>query len=384
MNTGMADHPTSSVRGRDTVEHLPLEALDYDLPDRLIATRPAEPRDSARLLVVRRSGDELEHRYVRDLPEYLRAGDLLIFNDSAVVPARFLGCRAETGARVEGLFVEELSDRAWRVMLKCNGRLHVADRVTFFDREGRAGAYHLKLVERCGAEWIGRLDGEATSTTEVLHEIGWTPLPPYIRCARNLQRMTVEDDLDRRWYQTVYANPGRCASVAAPTAGLHFTPELLQRIDARGVERQRVTLHVGPGTFKPIATPDIAEHQMDEEWCDVPPATLAALCRAKAQPGAHRIFAVGTTTVRAIESLPDRVPEDGEGQLAGKTGLFITPSRPFRHVQGMLTNFHLPRSTLLALVAAMVGLDRLLEIYREAVVREYRFYSYGDAMLILP
>ena len=321
---------------------------------------------------------------MRDLPEYLRPGDLLFFNDSAVAPARFLGRRTGSGGRVEGLFVEETSDRCWRVMLKCNGRLHAGDHLTLFGRDGRKSPHQIELVEKCGAEWIGRIHGGATSAADVLHRIGWTPLPPYIRRARNLHNVELDDELDRRWYQTVYADPTRRESVAAPTAGLHFTPELLRRIDACGVERHRVTLHVGPATFKPITASDIADHEMDEEWCDVPAATLAALRRAKADPRAHRVLAVGTTTVRAMESLPEPLPDDDGGPIAGKTGLFITPSRQFRHVQGMITNFHLPRSTLLALVAAMVGLERLLEVYREAVAREYRFYSYGDAMLILP
>ncbi len=371
-----------------SAENPPLttDALDYRLPQRLIATRPAEPRDSARLLVMHRGDDNIEHRRVRDLPEYLAPGDLLVFNNTAVAPARLLGRRTDSGGKVEGLFIEELSDQRWRLMLKSNGRLREGQNIELSDHEGRDSGHHLQLVERAGAQWIGRID-ETTGAAGVLSDVGRTPLPPYIIRARAAANLGVDDDQDRTWYQTVYADVARRKSVAAPTAGLHFTQELLSAIDSRGVDRRFVTLHVGPGTFTPITADNLEEHDMHEEWYEAPADTLTALHEAKDRAARHRpsrILAVGTTTVRTLESLPDPLPAESMGPISGATDLFIKPPRPFRHVDGMMTNFHLPRSTLLALVAAMVGLDRLLDVYNEAVKREYRFYSYGDAMLILP
>jgi S-adenosylmethionine:tRNA ribosyltransferase-isomerase len=347
--------------------------LDYDLPADRIATRPAEPRDSARLLVVHLGSDALEHRTVRDLPGFLAPGDRLVVNDTSVARARIVGRRADSGGRVEGLVVDARPDEPWRVMLKSNGRLRAGLRVEIDDAPGSA----LVLVGRAGAgEWLVGPE-PAGASWSLLEKIGRTPLPPYILGARRDRDLDVDDADDRRWYETVYADPQRRRSVAAPTAGLHFTPELLRAIDERGVTRHAVTLHVGTGTFKPVTTETLDEHEMHTEWYEVPAPTLAAL----REPG--RVIAVGTTAVRALESLPDPLPEANE-PVIGDTELLIAPPYTFRHVDGLMTNFHLPCSTLLALVAALVGLDRLLEIYREAVAREYRFYSYGDAMLILP
>jgi S-adenosylmethionine:tRNA ribosyltransferase-isomerase len=212
-------------------------------------------------------------------------------------------------------------------------------------------------------------------------------LPPYIQRARHVQGIEISDERDRQWYQTTYADPRRRRSVAAPTAGLHFTPHLLEAMTNRGVQRLDVTLHVGPGTFKPVAAETLAEHTMHTEFFEVDERTVQALRETRRRierAGRGRIIAVGTTTVRTLESLPSPLSATTDGPMAGETDLLIAPPYEFRLVDGMLTNFHLPRSTLLALVAAMVGLERLLAIYREAVEREYRFYSYGDAMLILP
>jgi len=372
--------------------------LDYPLPEKLIATRPAEPRDSARMLVVHRDSDEVEHRVVRDLPEYVAANDVMIFNTTAVIPARLIGRRVETGGRIKGLFLEQRGDHQWLVMLR--GRLKVGQQIELLDTQNESRGVTLELVEkREGGEWIIRVrSGDVDS---VLEELGRTPLPPYILKARG--KAAVDDALDRAWYQTVYADQSQRGSVAAPTAGLHFTPGLLAELDARGVERLSLTLHVGPGTFKPVTVPTLTGHVMHSERFEVPPETLDALRLPHgggAKPGAGgRIIAVGTTTVRALESLPDEVltSRDREGAVPladargslktgsyrGETSLLITPPYRFRRVDALMTNFHLPRSTLLALVAAFVGLDRLKEIYAEAVAREYRFYSYGDAMLIV-
>jgi S-adenosylmethionine:tRNA ribosyltransferase-isomerase len=416
------------------------DALDYDLPADHIATHPAEPRDSARMLVLWRSDpSHIEHRHVRDLPEYLRggrAGDALVFNDTAVAPAR-LEMRRASGGRVEGLFVEEMkpqnhetSERqsqgtdncVWKVMLRSGGRIGVGERLTLIDHADRATDLLLRVVEHQGEEWMVKLEGEA-STAAALERVGRTPLPPYIVKARREHHETFRDEQDRNWYQTVYADAARRQSVAAPTAGLHFTPDVLRRIEGMGVKRIDITLHVGPGTFKPVTTTTLDQHRMHAEWFEVSEQALRALrqvsgdrCQVSGKgapvPESHggRIIAVGTTTVRTLESLPagalERAPSVALpdtchltpdtcspeicGPIRGSTDLLIAPPHAFRHLDGMLTNFHLPRSTLLALVAAMVdvdgggGLERLLAVYREAIERGYRFYSYGDAMLILP
>jgi S-adenosylmethionine:tRNA ribosyltransferase-isomerase len=347
---------------------LPTSALAYDLPPELIATQPAEPRDSARLMVVRRSGDEVEHAFIRDLPRYLAPGDALVFNTTAVAPARFRGRREHGGARVEGLFIEEPSAGTWLVMLKSNARLKAGDRIDL-------GSQRLELLEARPPGWLALRQGEG-STPEALDEVGLTPLPPYILRARNGR--DVPDALDRRWYQTVYADPALRQSVAAPTAGLHFTPQLLGALEPIGVRRIDVALHVGPGTFRPITTRTVQEHPMHAEPFHVPAGSLAGLRRVRAEGG--RVIAIGTTSVRTLESLPDPLPE---GPLSGRTSLLIAPPWSFRHVDGLLTNFHLPHSTLLALVGAMVGLERLKVLYAEAARLRYRFYSYGDAMLVL-
>jgi S-adenosylmethionine:tRNA ribosyltransferase-isomerase len=364
------------------------EDLEYELPDALVATRPAEPRDSARMLVMRRSGPGLEHRGVRDLPDFLVAGDLLVVNDTRVVPALFEGRRAETGGRIDGLFLEERADAAtpaaatWHVLLRAGGRLRAGEHVALDGADGRPSSRQLLLVaDAGGGEWTVRPDPPAPAET-VLAEVGRTPIPPYIRKARADRAVAIDDDRDRRWYQTVYALPDRAGSVAAPTAGLHFTPALLERLERRGVRRAAVTLHVGPGTFKPITAATLDAHVMHPERYEVAPATIALIRETRASGG--RVVAVGTTTVRALESLPDPLPWAPAAPFTGATRLFIAPPREIRHADALLTNFHLPRSTLLALVAAFAGLDRVLAAYREAIARAYRFYSYGDAMLILP
>lgn len=374
---------------------LPTSALDYELPQRLIATRPAEPRDSARLLVMRRSNSVVEHRCIRDMPEYLRAGDLLVFNDTAVLPARLVGARRDTGGKVEGLFLTQNSRPdapiLWHVLLKAGGKLQRGVQIELLDRDDHPSTSSIRLIEPVDDGWIVQVEGP-TPAADVLDRVGRTPLPPYIAKARRGQ--PVIDELDQHWYQTVYADLRKRQSVAAPTAGLHFTPELLAQVAARGVERTNVTLHVGPGTFKPVTAARLDQHRMHHEWFEVPRGALVRLRAALENPGC-RIIAIGTTSVRALESLPrplpaGRLPDNSNsdndlcGGIAGMTDLLIAPPHQFRYVHGLLTNFHLPRSTLLALVAAMVGLERLLAVYREAIEREYRFYSYGDAMLILP
>lgn len=355
-------------------------SLDYHLPQELIATRPAEPRDSARLLVARLGADQIDHRHVRDLPDLLAAGDCLVFNNTAVLAARFLAVREDSGGGVEGLFVEA-HPSGWRVMLRSNGRLHPGLMINPLGRDGSRSKRGLILIERIDSDWLARPEPQE-SHAAILNEVGLTPLPPYIRRAR--QGDVVADDLDRRWYQTTYAHESARESIAAPTAGLHFTPELLDQLAARGVERLQLTLHVGPGTFKPVKAATIEGHPMHEERYSVPAQVLRRIRHLRA--GGGRAIAVGTTSTRAIESIgAEEVDYVGaEGTIARSTRILIHPPHEFQWIDGLLTNFHLPRSTLLALVAAMVGLERLHRIYREAIAQRYRFYSYGDAMLILP
>ena len=373
------------------------DALDYHLPPELIATAPAEPRDAARLMVCDRATGRVSHHRVRDLPALgeavglPRAGDLLLVNHSKVVPARFFATRIETGGKVEGLFLAEPEPMIWRVMFETRGRLRAGERVALKPGgpetpiDDTAVAAVLTLIEPLdGGVWRCELDpgGVGSDTWGVLDAVGSTPLPPYIRKARRTAGVDDESDDDRERYNTVYAEaPG---SVAAPTAGLHFTPRLLGELDAMGVRRMAVTLHVGPGTLAPVRSKRLEEHAMHAEWIEVPDDVVRAIHEAREAGG--RVLAVGTTTVRAIESVSAESAAAGRGYL-GPTSLFITPEsgHAFRHTDALMTNFHLPRSTLLAMVAALpgVGLERLMQWYREAIDAGYRFYSYGDAMVVV-
>ena len=336
--------------------------FDYHLPEYLIAQHPAARRDESRLLVVRRLTGELEHRTFRDLPELLTPGDLLVLNDTKVLPARLIGTREETGGRWEALFLAK-RDGLWEMLAHTRGHpnpgeVFVSDSGLRLTLRGRTDDHH----------WLMEPHEEGTPA-EILARHGHVPLPLYIRKGRDI-------DEDEERYQTVYAE--RVGSVAAPTAGLHFTPELLERLTARGVGTARVTLHVGLGTFAPIKLDDPTRHPIHREWCEVPPGTVSSIKAAKARGG--RIVAVGTTTTRTLETA---ARPDGLMPFCGETSLFIHPPFEFRVVDGLITNFHLPRTTLLLLVAAFAG-DKLLQrAYTEAIAREYRFYSYGDAMLVL-
>lgn len=343
------------------------DELDYELPEQLIADRPAERRDAARLLVTPVDGGAVSHRCVSDLPNLLRAGDLLVLNDTRVLPAKFDATRAATGGHVEGLFIETRNDATWLVMLKSGGRLRPGERIAF-DND-----HALELLDQQpDGAWLAA-KRSPLDTQALLDRVGAMPVPPYIRKKRGDADC---DALDRERYQTVYANqPG---AVAAPTAGLHFTDALLAALRGAGVELAYVTLHVGLGTFAPVRVDELNDHDMHTERFSVRPQTMRAIQQAKAE--GRRVIAVGTTTVRALESLPDKPPAEG---YTGATDLLIQPGYTFRWVDGLMTNFHLPRSTLLALVAALTGLDRLMSVYRVAIAERYRFYSYGDAMLVV-
>ncbi|MEQ8769261.1 MAG: tRNA preQ1(34) S-adenosylmethionine ribosyltransferase-isomerase QueA [Phycisphaerales bacterium] len=366
--------------------------LEYDLPAGLIATEPASPRDSARLMVVSRTDPTmLEHRAVRDLPEYLSAGDRMVFNATRVLPARFRGRNLDTGGHVEGLYLRDAEAGAdgrprWVAMLKAR-RFRAGRRVGLNDAAGDHTGVELELIERCEAEpgaWVVAVEGGGgASSPEILERAGLTPLPPYILSARKEAGAAIAESDDRARYQTVFARADASASVAAPTAGLHFTPELLERIDAKGVSRAEVLLSVGPGTFKPVEADDLADHDMHAEWCSLAEAGPGVL-----NPAPGRRIAVGTTCVRTLEAFAAwRADHPGDDPPAWmETDLLIAPGHEWAAVDGLMTNFHLPRSTLLALVAAMFdgGMDRVRAIYAEAVRERYRFFSFGDAMLILP
>jgi S-adenosylmethionine:tRNA ribosyltransferase-isomerase len=343
------------------------EELQYDLPPELIAQQPAEPRDASRLMVVDRATGGIAHRMFRDLPEYLAGPDLLVLNDTRVIPARFFGRRA-TGGRVELLFLHVDGD-AWQVMLRSSRRLQAGERIAC---DGADVA--IELIERVERGTWRVQPVPAVGVMELLSRVGQTPLPPYIERAR-----PTAADVER--YQTVYAQ--RPGAVAAPTAGLHFTPAVFDALVARGVQRTAVTLHVGAGTFTPIEADALADHRMHAEWYEAPAAAIAALRRTRAAGG--RIVAVGTTAVRVLESLPDgAVDPDAAAPAApsGWTDVFIYPPYTPRHVDVLVTNFHLPGSSLIALVMALAGKELIRAAYAAAIAEGYRFYSYGDAMLI--
>jgi S-adenosylmethionine:tRNA ribosyltransferase-isomerase len=336
--------------------------FDYHLPEHLIAQHPAARRDESRLLVVRRDSGALEHRTFRDLPDLLSPGDLVVLNDTKVLPARVVGRREATGGKWEGLFLAE-KDGLWEMLAQTRGYPEVG--TAFVTDTGLRLTLRGRTAER---HW--RMEPEPKgSPAELLAKYGHIPLPPYIRKGND-----VAADRDR--YQTVYAE--HAGSVAAPTAGLHFTPELLDRLAAMGIGTAKVTLHVGLGTFAPVKVDDPAKHAIHREWCEVTQPTVDAIRAAKARGG--RIVAVGTTTTRTLES----AARGGEMRpFAGETDLYILPPFEFRVVDALVTNFHLPRTTLLLLVSALAGEELLRRAYAEAVAREYRFYSYGDAMLVL-
>lgn len=364
---------------------LPTSALDYDLPERLIATRPAEPREDARLMVIERSDPgRIEHLRIRDLPALVPAGAKAVFNRTRVMPARFLGVNLDTGGRVEGLWLEDGpgDGLVWHAMVRAR-RHRPGRRMELVDPAGQRSGVVLTLIERVSDDGVWSLsveDALGRATPGILEAVGLTPLPPYIRGARKRAGLAVPDAEDRRDYQTVFAaEESGHWSVAAPTAGLHFTPEMLDALDARGIERAEVMLDVGPGTFKPIETDTVEAHQMHSEWCSLGEA--AGVLEAPAP-----VLAVGSTSARTLESfaLERAAGRAVEGWMS--TDLMIAPGYEWQRVDAMVTNFHLPRSTLLLMVGAFLpgGLDRLLDLYAQAVAMEYRFYSYGDAMLILP
>ncbi|MHA3978438.1 tRNA preQ1(34) S-adenosylmethionine ribosyltransferase-isomerase QueA [Halovulum sp. GXIMD14794] len=347
-----------------------LDDFDFDLPERLIALRPVKPRPASRMLLAQ--GDAIADRHVRDLAEILRPGDLLVFNDTRVLPARLRGVRKRDSAhgsgeaRIEVTLATARPDGTWTVLAKPAKRLAAGDEIRF------DGSLSAEVLDREGGEVHLRFDAEGDAFDAALQRLGEMPLPPYIAGKRAADAQDLED------YQTVFARvPG---AVAAPTASLHFDEDLLERLKAAGVGSTHVTLHVGAGTFLPVTVDNIANHKMHAEWGEVTEAAAQAIAEARAKGG--RVIPVGTTALRLIESA---ARETGAiAPFRGETDIFIRPGFEFRVADGLMTNFHLPRSTLMMLVSALMGVERIRAIYSHAITNDYRFFSYGDSSLLLP
>lgn len=334
----------------------------YDLPQELIAQTPIEPRDHSRLMVLHRDSDQIEHKHFYDIIEYLNEGDCLIVNDSRVIPARIYGYKEDTGAKIEFLLLKQISGNRWETLVKPGKKAKVGTRFIFGD--GLLKAEVVDVTED-GNRIVKLFSEENIFAT--LDKIGQMPLPPYI----------TEKLEDQERYQTVYSN--ELGSAAAPTAGLHFTNELLDRIRAKGVNIGYVTLHVGLGTFRPVKVDDVTKHKMHSEHYEIPAQTAELIQKTKA--AGKRVIAVGTTSCRTLESV---AAEYGEIKACdGYTDIFIYPGFEFKVLDGLITNFHLPESTLIMLVSAFYGYDKTMKAYENAVKEKYRFFSFGDAMAIL-
>lgn len=339
-----------------------VEEFDYDLPESLIAQTPLKDRDQSRLLVLGRNSGNIEHKHFKDVINYLETGDTLVLNDTRVMPARLFGLKEETGAKVEMLMLTRIENNDWEVLLKPAKRIKVGNKLSFGE---------VKIIAECIEELdqggrIMRLHYEGI-LEERLNELGEMPLPPYIK-----ERL---DDPDR--YQTVYAKES--GSAAAPTAGLHFTDELLDEIRAKGINIAFITLHVGLGTFRPVSVEDINDHEMHSEYYQMTQETANLLNQTKKE--GHRIISVGTTSTRTLETI--RRDYNEFVAVSGWTDIFIYPGFTYKAIDGLITNFHLPKSTLVMLVSAFSSRENILNAYKEAVKLEYRFFSFGDAMLII-
>ena len=339
-----------------------VEEFDYDLPESLIAQTPLKDRDQSRLLVLGRNSGNIEHKHFKDVINYLETGDTLVLNDTRVMPARLFGLKEETGAKVEMLMLTRIENNDWEVLLKPAKRIKVGNKLSF--GEGKIIAECIEELDQGGR--IMRLHYEGI-LEERLNELGEMPLPPYIK-----ERL---DDPDR--YQTVYAKES--GSAAAPTAGLHFTDELLDEIRAKGINIAFITLHVGLGTFRPVSVEDINDHEMHSESYQMTQETANVLNQTKKE--GHRIISVGTTSTRTLETI--RRDYNEFVAVSGWTDIFIYPGFTYKAIDGLITNFHLPKSTLVMLVSAFSSRENILNAYKEAVKLEYRFFSFGDAMLII-
>ncbi|AFZ52185.1 tRNA preQ1(34) S-adenosylmethionine ribosyltransferase-isomerase QueA [Cyanobacterium aponinum] len=339
-----------------------LSSYDYYLPSELIAQNPVTPRDSSRLLVIEGENSP-KHQIFADLPQFLSAGDLLVVNNTRVIPARLYGEKS-TGAQVEVLLVEETRDNCWLALVKPGKRFSVGSEIYFGD--GLLKATVVDKDEATGGRYLEFSWQEGESFWHLLEKVGNIPFPPYV----------TESSANPSQYQTVYAQ--KQGAIAAPTAGLHFTDRLFEQLKAEGINKTEVTLHVGIGTFRPVEVEDIVNHDMHQEWIEIDEATVNLIRATKAR--GNKVIAVGTTVVRTLEGV---CKECGDLQaFEGKTNLFIYPGYEFKVIDGLITNFHLPKSSLLMLVSALIGRERLMMVYEEAIREKYRFYSFGDAMLI--
>ncbi len=334
----------------------------YDLPEELIAQTPIEPRNYSRLMKIDRKSGEIEHRHFYNLCDYLKKGDLLVMNDSRVLPARLYGIKEETGACVEFLLLEQKGDKLWEILVRPGKKAKPGTRFSFGD--GRLKAEIIETVE--GGNRIAKFECEGNFFT-ALEEVGQMPLPPYIK----------EKLKDKERYQTVYSK--ELGSAAAPTAGLHFTKEMLAELENMGVKLAYVTLHVGLGTFRPVKEDNVLEHKMHSEHYHLPKETADLIKQTKAEGG--RVIAVGTTSCRTLESVGTFFDDMDEHE--GYTDIFIYPGYQFKVIDGLITNFHLPESTLIMLVSAFLGYEKTMNAYKIAVDEKYRFFSFGDAMLIV-
>ncbi len=341
-----------------------LSEFKYEVPEELIAQYPLEKRDDSRLMVLNRKEQTWAHRVFKDLSDYLQEGDALVINETKVFPARVIGIKEKTDAYVELLLLRQLEDTMWEVLVKPARKVRVGNRIQITDDFGCDVIDNTTSGGR-----VVRFDYNGRDFFEVLDKVGKSPLPPYIK--------REAEEIDKEMYQTVYAK--KIGAVAAPTAGLHFTEELLQKIADKGIQIIPVVLHVGLGTFRPIKVEDVTRHNMDSEYYEVPEDSAERINQVKLNGG--RIIAVGTTTVRTLESVANA--DNLVKASSGWTDKFIYPPYQFKIVNGLITNFHLPASTLVLLVAAFGGKDFILNAYQEAIKERYRFYSYGDAMLIL-
>ncbi|GAB6181110.1 tRNA preQ1(34) S-adenosylmethionine ribosyltransferase-isomerase QueA [Desulfotomaculum defluvii] len=339
-----------------------LSEFDFVLPEQLIAQEPLKQRDQSRLMVVHRYSNKNEHRNFRDVLEYLRPGDVLVMNDSKVLPARIYGTKISTGAQIEVLLLRQISKDQWETLVKPGKKARVGETLDF----GK-GLMQGRIIDHTDVGGRVIEFSYQGPFLQVLEQIGTMPLPPYIK----------KPLADKQRYQTVYARQE--GSAAAPTAGLHFTHQLLEEIRAKGVKTVQVLLHVGLGTFRPVQAEDITQHHMHQEYYEITPQAAKVINEAKEQGG--RIIAVGTTSVRCLET-----SSNNEGHVlsgSGLTDIFIYPGYKFKVIEGLITNFHLPKSTLLMLISALAGKDKILQAYQEAVAERYRFFSFGDAMLII-
>ncbi len=344
--------------------------LDYYLPAELIAQQPADVRSESRLLVLQRDSSRITDSSFSKIGDFLRAGDCLVLNDTKVLPARFFAKRG-TGGKLEGLFLSESPVGLWEVMLKGADKVKAGEQIVLKNKTSEDFC-EAQVQEKQG-EGLFRLKISCDKDCEtILEEIGFAPLPPYIKRSSDIEQAKI----DKERYQTVYADTA--GAVAAPTAGLHFTEELIEQLKTAGIKFAHITLHVGVGTFKPVTTETLEEHKMHSEWFGISEETANLINETKKNGG--RIIAVGTTSVRTLESA---IEQGRVKAMSGATDIFIKPGYKFKIVDAMITNFHLPKSTLLALVGAFAGLDKIFSAYNHAIEQRYRFYSYGDAMLII-